>query len=292
MMTLAPAPVMFEASPKLRRMEAQLANLLRRVYGLQLAPVLSPLDGAADGSRLTQRGVAATLAKLAALNGQLVVNRSVLRQMRQVVEGLAQTGQLEIDQEMRQALRRSGTTVAESLPDPQRINVETASSYERASTQLLTQYSEEIRQSIAEEVTRGLARGLTDRELGARLHLLGASRLRSHADTWARTETTRYYTAGRGQMAEAAGPLVWGYRYVVIVDEATTDICLGFVGETVAKDEMSDWPPFHWNCRTTVIAVMAPAVVGGSPRTTLSDTARERVPEGFGQAPTRMLEAA
>lgn len=285
-------PVMFEASAKLRRIEAQLSTLLRRVYNLQLVPTVQALSTTTPTAVLTQRKVADILQRLAQLNGRMVVNQSVLRQMRTVVEGLLQTGQIEITDEMRRALRSADTTVAESLPDPERINVQTAASYERAAGQLLTQYSEGIRQDIAEEVVRGLERGLTDQELGERLHQLGASRLRSHADTWARTETTRYYTAGRGQMAEAAGPLVWGYRYVVIVDEATTNICRQFVGRLVAKADMRRWPPFHWNCRTTVIAVMAPAVVGGRPRTTLPADVDELIPDGFGQAPAQMLEAA
>lgn len=292
MMYLADQSVAFAASPKLRRIEAQLSTLLRRVYGLQLTPTVQSLSNAAPTAVLTQRKVSDILQQLAQLNGRLVVNRSVLRQMRQAVEGLLQTGQIEITDEMRRALRSADTTVAESLPDPERINVQTATSYERAAGELLTQYSAGIRQDIAEEVVRGLEMGLTDQQLGDRLHRLGATKLRSHADTWARTETTRYYTAGRGQMAEAAGPLVWGYRYVVIVDEATTAICRQFVGRLVSKANMTHWPPFHWNCRTTVIAVMAPAVVGGRPRTTLPDNVEQLIPDGFGQAPGRMLEAA
>ncbi len=129
--------------------------------------------------------------------------------------------------------------------------------------------------------------GETDEAIGARIDQLETGLARAHADTWARTESTRYYTLGRSAAIEAADD-VWGYEYVVIVDNRTTTICRAFVGKRVAKAAMGKFPPFHYNCRTTVAAVFfdeAPEVDDE-----LGEDAQPA--EGFGADPREVMRRA
>ncbi len=125
---------------------------------------------------------------------------------------------------------------------------------ERTVTVALLDTVDNALEHIRQAVEQGLRAGETDQDIGARLDQLETGLARAQADTWARTETTRYYTLGRVQSIEAADD-VWGYEYVVIVDNRTTDICRAFVGKRVSKERMTKFPPFHYNCRTTVAAV-------------------------------------
>ncbi|NUP99567.1 MAG: minor capsid protein [Armatimonadetes bacterium] len=130
------------------------------------------------------------------------------------------------------------------------------------------------------------ADGSTDREIGRSIARLDIGLSRAHANTWARTESTRFYTLGRVQQAEVAGDYVWGYEYVVIEDTHTTDICRGFIGKRVSKEQATRFPPSHYNCRTTMKSVLRSDLTGQPeqpPGTELDPDAEPA--EGFGADP-------
>lgn len=273
----------FAQSVRHNRLESQLANVLRRVGLAQVGPVVGDFTVAPDGvERLVEQYRAEeALRKLERQGAALEANPTVLREVRRIVERLYQFGLIDVRGELAKALAGTGVSAADVLSEPTRIAQRDALLYDKAARGLVHEHLAGNFQAISDTMTRGLERGLTDKQLGSDLHALGATTLRSHADTWARTETTRFYTLGRTAMIEDAGPYVWGYEYVVIDDDRTTDICRELVGKRVAKADMTAWPPFHWNCRTTVVAVMAPGFGGPrNPRTTV-DTYPD-FPAGFG----------
>jgi len=162
--------------------------------------------------------------------------------------------------------------------------------YHRVAQQMVEALEADVYGVLRAAVEDGLRQGLTDAEIGGLIRESGTGLASRHCRTWARTETTRYYTLGRTQTIEQAGAAVWGYEYVVIEDDRTTDICRHFIGKRVPKEQMTQFPPFHYNCRTTVVAVMAQWVTDDDP---LADgellEAPVDVAEGFGADPRRLL---
>jgi len=170
-------------------------------------------------------------------------------------------------------------------PEPEPVLEQDIDAYRRLARVLTEQMAADQYKLLKEVIIGGLREGKTDREIGADIHEADLFASKAHARTWARTETTRYYTAGRAQAIEDAGDAVWGYEYVVIEDFHTTDICRHLVGKRVPKGEMEHYPPFHFNCRTTVMAVMAAWVTDEEPApegTLLTEPPSPA--EGFGQS--------
>lgn len=152
--------------------------------------------------------------------------------------------------------------------------------------------SADIYERLQDVILDGLAAGWTDQEIEAELRMEALGRPSQYARTWARTETTRYYTTGRAQQIEAGGDYVWGYEYVVIEDGHTSDICRALVGKRVPKEEMKAYPPFHRNCRTTVMAVMAERISGEPEQPAGTTVPRGWLPEpGWGTAPDALPAA-
>lgn len=184
-------------------------------------------------------------------------------------------------------LRGMGDLVSEVrqfMPDGSAEFAQVEDLYRQLSARMVDETMLEGWETTRETILKGIAKGLTDQQIGESIHELGVTKLRAWANTWARTETTRFYNLGRLVAAEEAGDLVWGFRYDVIVDDRTTEICLGFVGYQVAKALLRFVPPLHWACRTPLVAVMPGWLTGQKePETTLPFGVRPA--EGFGDNP-------
>jgi len=75
-----------------------------------------------------------------------------------------------------------------------------------------------------------------------------------------RTAVTAIYNGGRMLEIQNIGPtLVPGYELSAIMDDRTTeDICVPLDGKTFRADSPDAWqfvPPFHFQCRTTLLAI-------------------------------------
>lgn len=145
----------------------------------------------------------------------------------------------------------------------------------RVSASLLGQMYTGLGERMATTISQGLDRGLSDSQIAERLAYHLPEGLQKHAYILARTETTRVYNLGRVNMGMDARRYVWGYRYDVVLDTNTTDICQALAGKLVPLDELRYIPPLHYNCRTTLTPIMR-AEFGGpaNPKSTVP----ERVP--------------
>lgn len=205
--------------------------------------------------------------------------KALARRTQETVLTLLRLGVRDAREEMQEASRRPFVAFAE---EP--VLEADIAAYRRLASVLAEQMADEQYDRLKEILVSGLRSGMTDREIGRELREADLLQSGAHAKTWARTETTRYYTIGRATEIEAAGDAVWGYEYVVIEDTRTTTICQALVGKRVPKDEMTSYPPFHYNCRTTIMAVMAQWVTDEDPAPdgTLLDGPVSPA-EGFGQ---------
>lgn len=256
----------FAATDLYSRLERQLSNVLKGAFQTGLKLVVRQVLGD-DLSSVGYRKAEELLRKLDSLSGdQLRVSRGAQIRARRIIEKLAEQGLLDLNAEAARALRLPNVKVSDVLASPERITRADASLYERIAERMLDDTVRDQFEAVRETVVRGLAEGVDDRTIGARLHRLEIGRLSQHSNTIARTETTRFYTLGRMRSAEEAGDLIWGYDYVVIVDDRTTDICAPIAGKPVSKADLQWVPPLHWNCRTTLrVRVKAPASYSGPP---------------------------
>lgn len=216
-----------------------------------------------------------------------LVPRSVRRRVARLIGELVRQGVADAEREMDRRRRRKRGFAVQSIPgglELPKVDDAEVDLYHRVASVIVDQLEAEQFGLVREAVEAGLRAGETDEAIGARIDQLDTGLARAHADTWARTESTRYYTLGRSAAIEAADD-VWGYEYVVIVDNRTTAICRAFVGKRVSKAAMRKFPPFHYGCRTTVAAVFfdeAPEVE--------DELGEDAVPaEGFGVDPREVI---
>jgi SPP1 gp7 family putative phage head morphogenesis protein len=122
----------------------------------------------------------------------------------------------------------------------------------------LTQiYDKSVVDRIREVIKRGIEEGLSTRELAKKVKEAGGKWITSdsHAETIARTETTRYYTAGKLRRFFEEKDFVKALQYNAIRDTRTTSICKQLDGLTIPIENKSliirYSPPNHFNCRSS-----------------------------------------
>lgn len=72
----------------------------------------------------------------------------------------------------------------------------------------------------------------------------------------ARTETAKIYEQGK-YIVYATTPGVVAYEIHAVIDSRTTDICAARNGRVLPiTAAANEWPPYHYQCRTTVAAVL------------------------------------
>jgi len=216
------------------------------------------------------------------LSGGGAPSTQVQEMLRLVIEDLAIMGAIDVSAEIAGAVDDPEVPVARTLRDTAMIRVADAEVYERVAGRIMQQSAQAMAAPISRTVIRGLAAGLSDAAVATMIQRELPATMAQYAATYATTEATRFYTLGRTLGIEAADDFVWGYRYVVIVDDRTTDICRRYADAMVEKSLMAAWPPFHWNCRTTVVAVMQSEYGGPDNPTTTQLPDGPGPMEGFG----------
>jgi len=121
---------------------------------------------------------------------------------------------------------------------------------------------ETVLNRIREALREGLEKGLPIRDITKRIREKANTWLSDwHAETIARTETSKMYNAGR--LARWLDPEVNGFvealQYDAIVDRRTTELCRSLDGKIVSiqrADIIAEYtPPNHFQCRSTWLPV-------------------------------------
>jgi len=121
---------------------------------------------------------------------------------------------------------------------------------------------ETVLNRIREALREGLEKGLPIRDITKRIREKANTWLSDwHAETIARTETSKMYNAGR--LARWLDPEVNGFvealQYDAIIDRRTTELCRSLDGKIVSiqrADIIAEYtPPNHFQCRSTWLPV-------------------------------------
>lgn len=106
-------------------------------------------------------------------------------------------------------------------------------------------------------LSQGMAGGETVDKLVRRLRddVFGADAFVEHsARAIVRTSINTVSSMAREETFKANSDILSGVQIVATLDTRTTEICMAYDGQVFNVGE-GPRPPFHWNCRTTVIPV-------------------------------------
>lgn len=79
---------------------------------------------------------------------------------------------------------------------------------------------------------------------------------RYRAEAMVRTISARVQNEATYASFLANADTVKGYQFVATLDTRTTVICMGHDGKVYALKDRRGLPPLHWNCRSTIVAVL------------------------------------
>jgi len=149
--------------------------------------------------------------------------------------------------------------------------------YRNHALELKNVADQELLEATKTIIAHGVAEGWSQRELMDGLEqLLPYSQRR--LETIARVESMKIYNAARMEHFDQVESIV-AYKYLVIVDDRTTEIGMKFVGKVVAKKDLRYIPPLHFGCRTILSPVFEGQKIPRSDR--LSPTTQPM--DGFGE---------
>ena len=117
----------------------------------------------------------------------------------------------------------------------------------------LDQYGVKKSAEIVGEIRMGSALGETSNQIAARLNSMGVLQ-RSQAEALTRTMTNHVATSARTQTLQENADILDGMRIIATLDSRTTILCASLDQDVIALTDPG--PPFHWNCRTTVVPVL------------------------------------
>ena len=115
---------------------------------------------------------------------------------------------------------------------------------------------------LREELEQGLEEGLSPKEMASRVNKTAGTWMSPwHAETIARTETGKFYNAGR--LARWLDPETNGFvealQYDAILDGRTTEVCSHLDGKVISIEDqatISEYtPPNHFQCRSTWLPI-------------------------------------
>lgn len=210
------------------------------------------------------------------------VPRALLAKVARLLAQLAALGQADLAGEIDKAVARRRF----ALP---RIAEGDAAEYARRAETVADYLTESQWGTLRDTVTQGQRDGLSDQAVANRIADEASLGLKTwEAKVWARTEATRFYSIGRHNALSAAGDLVWGFEYVVIEDNRTTDVCRNLLGKRVPTSQPVPLPPYHFQCRTTLRAVLAESITGQAEQPAGTELDRSELPaDGFDLEPRR-----
>lgn len=162
-----------------------------------------------------------------------------------------------------------------------------------------------IRSKIADAAAEAIRRGDSVRSGAALIReAMDASGVTPQnpylAETLYRTSLQESYAAARYQANQApeVDEILWGYEYVAIADDRTTDLCLKLDGTKRPKADpfwQQYTPPNHWGCRSTVIEVFTDDPEASSTRVPSIEAPQDGFAVNFGEVfrvPERVLVPA
>lgn len=107
-----------------------------------------------------------------------------------------------------------------------------------------------------EQVIRdGMGLGRTSSEIIGDLKHVTNRLARHNAEALIRTITNHVSTLARMETLKENADVLEGYEVVATLDDRTTLTCAGLDGKVFTLDEV-EYPPYHWNCRSTLIPVV------------------------------------
>jgi SPP1 gp7 family putative phage head morphogenesis protein len=109
---------------------------------------------------------------------------------------------------------------------------------------------------IQSKVKAGLAKGLTQKDIIS--DVLKTTKItEQQAKTLTRTSITSTQSAALNKVMDSNKELLTGYMFTAILDSRTSPICSHHNGKVYSIDDKSYLPPLHWNCRSSMIPVVA-----------------------------------
>lgn len=120
------------------------------------------------------------------------------------------------------------------------------------------------RQHFADQMAMGILQGESIKELSNRVDTILAP-IRRNAEALARTSVLSVTNASRFATYEDNSDLIKGVQALAVLDNRTTQLCMSRDGLawTLAGDPIGDTsqpfpgpPPWHWNCRSTLVPLL------------------------------------
>lgn len=122
--------------------------------------------------------------------------------------------------------------------------------------QALSEYGAKKASDVVQAIRTGYATGQTTDDIVKVIKgtIDGVASRQAYA--LARTITTHVASEARATFYAENADLVTGYQVVATLDDRTTDECMALDGQVFTPEDFAA-PPYHWNCRTTYIAVLS-----------------------------------
>lgn len=108
---------------------------------------------------------------------------------------------------------------------------------------------------VVQTVKDGVVLGRTSQQIIKDLKNVVGNIQRHNAEALVRTITNHVATTARMTTLKENADVLEGYQVVATLDNLTTLICAGLDGKIFPMNAVR-WPPFHWNCRSTLIPVV------------------------------------
>lgn len=149
-------------------------------------------------------------------------------------------------------------TADEELPPALRAYMQWALALNRA---LADRESARLANDLRIRILQAYSTGASLEDVARAVASEFASYSASQLDTLVRTSVFDYYNSARNHAFDAAGDYVRGVRFVALEDRHTTPFCRAIHGRSIARSdplyERLRSPPFYYNCRTTIVPVLA-----------------------------------
>lgn len=153
-----------------------------------------------------------------------------------------------------------GRVLAAQHTEPEPLRAYRA--WARALNELESQRSAaELQNRLRVRALQGFETGMTPDEVARSLENEFTTYTLQQLETVSRTTVLDFYNSARNATIDAAGDAIAGLRFVPLLDDATTTFCRDIAGRSIARTdpnyERLRNPPYWYNCRTTVVPILA-----------------------------------
>jgi SPP1 gp7 family putative phage head morphogenesis protein len=129
---------------------------------------------------------------------------------------------------------------------------------------------------IVRNVRLGYAQGLSNQNITKNLTDLVGRKFKRELATLVRTITNHTAATSKRVFYDENSDIIESFQIVATLDGSTSDTCAGLDSQVFSKEEFQE-PPYHWNCRSTFIAVFPRAIDRGAE---VTGTRSARGPDG------------